>query len=195
MHFVKYAFSVLSVLFGVHYACGRTSLSRVLVCCGFTWVINWELLPCSIRRVMEKRFLEQREELKSHILHRIKSYVSSCIFDAEWHHVQKGVFSSQTQLLSDTPHYVWHTVCMAVGKAWVFESDLFQNCCMPLQKAGSDLSLVRTHVFQRLWWNRYSAFSSHSTDENSNQIMLSGEFDMKCLKAQAVMFLLLQHWC
>lgn len=62
---------------------------------------------------------------------------------------------------------------------------------MPLQKAGSNLSLVCTHVFQRLWWNWYSALSSHSTDENPNQIMLSGEFDKKCLKAQAVMFLLL----
>lgn len=54
---------------------------------------------------MEKRLLEQREELKSHILHRIKSYVSSCIFDAGQHHVQKGVSTSHIQLFSDTLQY------------------------------------------------------------------------------------------
>lgn len=30
----------------------------------------------------------------------------------------------------------------------VFEADLFQKCCMRMQKAGSDLSLVHIHIFQ-----------------------------------------------
>lgn len=49
---------------------------------GFPWVMNWELLPCTTRRIMEKGFLEQREEPKSHILLRINHYH---LFQRLWH--------------------------------------------------------------------------------------------------------------
>lgn len=69
---------------------------------------------------------------------------------------RKRFLPSQAQLLSDIPHCVWYAVCMAVGKAWVFEADLFQDCCMHVQKAGSDLSLMCT-----VYWGNTIVHSSH----------------------------------